>query len=248
MVNFPIRPSSTGFLGRVTPIGSLFLWGGREEGGRGGRGKGERGGRKGRRKEGRGREEGRGRGGDLYPNIPYDRMEGYGRADWKGGKRCLALNPSLYPIEGRKGRGKGKREEREGRAGREGRKGGREGDKGRGEGKGTKEGSIGRGVGEGTDGRGDAVHLPRWGTTKILTSEIASHRIYLFGGVFRISWFSNWFKNSLTRFIVTAILVNEISRSEGDAKWQQVYLENGSLVAASLHGTGWVKSSLRMRR
>jgi hypothetical protein len=74
----------------------------------------------------------------LYPNIPYDRMEGYGRADWKGGKRCLALNPSLYPIEGRKGRGKGKREEREGKDGRKAREG-------REDGKGTREEGKGRG-------------------------------------------------------------------------------------------------------
>ena len=110
---------------------------GRAKGGEGrAEGRREEEGRKEEREGDKGKREGRKRKrGDLYPNIPYDRMEGYGRADWKGGKRCLALNPSLYPIEGRKGRGKGKREEREGRKeGRTGRgqgKRGREGDKGR---------------------------------------------------------------------------------------------------------------------
>ena len=65
------------------------------EGGKGGKrrkGKGEREGDKGKREgEGRKRKEGEER--DLYPNISYDIMKGYGRADWKGGKRCEVLNP-----------------------------------------------------------------------------------------------------------------------------------------------------------
>ena len=62
----------------------------------------------------------------MYPNISYDIMKGYGRADWKGGKRCEVLNPLFYTIKKKKGRAgrKGGREGGQGKRRREGREGG----------------------------------------------------------------------------------------------------------------------------
>jgi len=68
--------------GRALTEGRKGQWEGK--GGKRRKGKGEREGDKGKREgEGRKRKEGEER--DLYPNISYDIMKGYGRADWKGG-------------------------------------------------------------------------------------------------------------------------------------------------------------------